>query len=173
MREVMTEQLRIALEAAQTQARELNQDFVGTEHLLLGMLGANHVSDGESEAVRALRKNEISLDELRQALVGALPRGTEPPVVTGNLPFSPRAKRAVNSALASAQATREPRVSTRLLMVALLDDPESELRAALRACGAGSGPASALAERAVPASGRLIALLACGLLGRVGLAYVC
>lgn len=136
MREAMTEQLRLVLDTAQLQARQLNQDFVGTEHLLLGILGASHASDGESEAVRALRHGEISLDELREYLVDALPQGKEPPVVTGSLPLSTNAKRAVNSALVMAHSAREPRVSTRLMLRALLEDPQSEIQASLRACGA-------------------------------------
>jgi ATP-dependent Clp protease ATP-binding subunit ClpC len=136
MHEAMTEQLCLALEAAEAHARQLNQDYVGTEHLLLGLLGTDHAPDGASEALRALRSSEISLDELRTKLVGALPHCAEPPVVTGKLPLSPNAKRAVNAALVNAQATHEPRVSTRLLLRALLEDPESETRASLRSCGA-------------------------------------
>jgi ATP-dependent Clp protease ATP-binding subunit ClpC len=135
MHEAMTEQLRRVLDAAQLQARQLNQDFVGTEHLLLGMLSASHASDGESEAVAALRRGEISLDELREHLVDALPRCTEAPVVTGSLPLSPKARRAVNAALVAAQSSHQPRVSTRLMLRALLEDPESEIQASLRACG--------------------------------------
>ncbi len=136
MREAMTEQLRLALESAEAQARQLNQDFVGTEHLLLGILGTDHALDHQSEAVHALRGSEVNIDELRGSLVDALPHCAEPPVVTGNLPLSPNAKQAVNAALTGAQAAREPRVSTRLLLRALLEDPESEIRAALRTCGA-------------------------------------
>jgi ATP-dependent Clp protease ATP-binding subunit ClpC len=136
MREAMTEQLRLALETAQAQARQLNNDFVGTEHLLLGLLATKHASDGDSEAVRALRKLGISLEELRTSLVKALPHGDEAPVITGSLPFSPNAKHALNGAIISAQADHEPRVSTRLMLRALLVDPESEIRASLRACGA-------------------------------------
>src|ERR1700721_1028566 len=104
MREAMTGQLRLALETAQAQARQLNQDFVGTEHLLLGLIAANHTSE-ESEAVRAIRASEINLDELRESLIKALPQGTETPVVTGQLPFSPTAKDAMNAAIVTATAT--------------------------------------------------------------------
>jgi ATP-dependent Clp protease ATP-binding subunit ClpC len=136
MYQAMTEQLRLALETAQAQARQLNNDFVGTEHLSLGLLAAKHASDGESEAVRAVRTSGISLEELRTSLVKALPHGDEAPVITGDLPFSPNAKHALNAAIVSAQSVHEPRVSTRLLLRALLVDPGSEIRASLRACGA-------------------------------------
>jgi len=136
MREAMTEQLRLALDAAQAQARQLNQDFVGTEHLLLGLLVVNHAAHGESEAVRALRRNEINLNELRDSLVKALPHSVKAPMVTGDLPFSPNAKDAMNAAIVSAQTNHDRRVSTRLMLRGLLADPESEIRASLRGCGA-------------------------------------
>jgi len=56
---------------------------------VLGLLAASHGSDGESEAVRALRQSDISLDELREILVKALPRRAESPVVTGNCRIRP------------------------------------------------------------------------------------
>ena len=136
MREEMTGQLRAALDAAQTEARAMNQDFVGAEHLMLGLLAAGPLAPGDSEAIRILRRANVGIDDLRRAVVQSLPRGNEPPVVTGNLPLSPRAKRAVNSALASAQARHDSRVSTRLLVKALLEEPESAVRSALRGCGA-------------------------------------
>ena len=81
-----------------------------------------------------LRRGNVGVEDLRRAWSRALPRGYEPPVVTGSLPLSPRAKRAVNSRSGLAQA-RQAGVSTRLLVRALLDDPESAVRW-LRACGA-------------------------------------
>ena len=57
-------------------------------------------------------------------------------MVTGSLPLSPKTKRALNSALVTAQSTRQPRVSTRLMLRALLEDPEAEIQVSLRACGA-------------------------------------
>lgn len=131
MREEFTEQLRSALDHAQQEARKLNQDFVGAEHLLLGLL-----SSDDSEAVAGLRLANIGLQELREQLVEVLPRGSEPPVVTGDLPLSPKAKRVVNTALVSAQAEGSNVVSSRRLLRSLLDERETVVRIVLRSVGA-------------------------------------
>ena len=131
MREAFTAHLKSALEKAQGEARTLNQDFVSTEHLLLGLLDIEG-----SEAVAGLRLGGVERDELRKKLTAALPRGGEPPVVTGTLPLSPKAARAVNGALVKAQASGAPRVSSRLLLCSLLEECETAVRSALRDSGA-------------------------------------
>ena len=132
MREEFTTRLRSALDKAQEEARGLNQDFVSTEHLLLGLIGAGD----DAEAVNGLRLANVGLGELREALVAALPRGDEAPVVTGHLPLSPKARRVVNAALVKAQTQGLPRVSSRTLLVSLLDECEPVVRTAMRGVGA-------------------------------------
>jgi ATP-dependent Clp protease ATP-binding subunit ClpC len=131
MREEMTGQLRVAMSNAQSAARRLNQDFVGSEHLLLGILSADN-----SEAARAIRKDDVPLLQMRAKMEKKLPRGEKDPVVTGDLPLSPKAQRAFHAALVKAQSLHEPRISTRMLLLALLDDPETAIRDAIRASGA-------------------------------------
>ena len=131
MREDLTVTVRQTLEQAQAEARALNQEFVGTEHLLLGI-----IRDEAAEATRALRTGQVRPEALRSALMNALPRGKVPSVVTGQLPLSPKAQRAINDAIVRAQALREARVSTRLVLLSLLDEPETVARQTLRACGA-------------------------------------
>ena len=135
MRETFTTTLRSALTAAQAAARDHNQDFVGTEHLMLGLLDDKGV---ECEACRSLRETHAEPKPLRAALDAALPRGEQPPVVHGDLPLSPKAQRVVNGALVKAQSLREPRVSTRLFLLSLLDDVPPAVRTALDACGVDS-----------------------------------
>ena len=129
MRETFTQTLRSALSAAQVAARSHDQDFVGTEHLVLGLLA------GDGEAVRALRAAHADPPRLLAQLDDGLPRGTEPSVVTGDLPLSPKAQRVINGALVKAQGLREPRVSTRLLLLSLMDDVPPAVATALAACG--------------------------------------
>ena len=151
MRETFTNTLRSALAAAQAAARAHHQDFVGTEHLMLGLLGADGEADG-GEAVRTLRASHGEAPRLRASLDGGLPRGAEAPVVTGDLPLSPKAQRVVNGALVKAQSLREARVSTRLLLLSLLDDVPPAVAAALAACGVDTETLVAkLAERPVTA----------------------
>jgi ATP-dependent Clp protease ATP-binding subunit ClpC len=131
MREEFTDRLRLALDKAQDEARGLNQDFVGTEHLLLGLLATD-----DSEAVAGLRLAGVGLGELRDRLIDVLPRGAESPVVTGSLPLSPKARRVINTALVNAQSAGLPRVSSRLLLVSLLEDCETVVRSVMRGVGA-------------------------------------
>ena len=130
MREEFTNTLRQAIEQAQVEARTLNQEFVGTEHLLLGLIKCD-----TCEASRVMQRSHVNVNALRSALVNDLPTGKEPPVITGNLPLSPKAQRAINGAMAKAQALREPRISTRFLLLALLDEPETLLHQAIAKCG--------------------------------------
>ena len=131
MREALTEQMRLALDHAQGIARRLNQDFVGAEHLLLGVLDCE-----TGEAAWILRASELSVAELRRRLLQTLPVGAEPPVVTGSLPLSPRAVRIINAAQVLAQRLREPKVATRLTLLAFLDENDPGIRQAFLDCGA-------------------------------------
>ena len=130
MRESLTQTFRSALDAAQSQARQFRQDFVGTEHLMLGLLYTT------GDADRALRSAHADPVALRLDLAAALPMGTEPPVVTGMLPLSPRAQRLVSEALVTAQSRRAEVVSSRFLLMALLAEPGNLLSDALVRTGA-------------------------------------
>jgi ATP-dependent Clp protease ATP-binding subunit ClpC len=131
MREALTNQLSQALAQAQQEARALNQEFVGTEHLLLGLLTV-----GDTEALAGLLLAGVERDALRKRLTESLPRADQSPGVTGDLPLSPNAQRAINVAVTKAQSTGSPRVSTRMLLVALLEECQTLVRPAMRAVGA-------------------------------------
>jgi ATP-dependent Clp protease ATP-binding subunit ClpC len=135
MREALTDQLTQALAGAQQQARGLNQEFVGTEHLLLGLLSAA-AGDDDTEALAGLKLAGVERDALRKRLTESLPRAEQSPGITGDLPLSPNAQRAINAAVTNAQSTGSPRVSTRMLLVALLDECQTLVRPAMRAVGA-------------------------------------
>jgi ATP-dependent Clp protease ATP-binding subunit ClpC len=136
MREVFSSQLRGVLDRAQEAARALGQDYVGSEHLMLGLLEADGGGGGPSEAADALRRHEVDVASLRRRLSDALPHGAEPVVVQGSLPLSPKSKQAVDGALTKARSACSDRVSTRLLLLALLDEPETLIRQSLRDEGA-------------------------------------
>lgn len=129
MREALTDTFRAALASAQTSARALNQDFVSTEHLMLGLL------DTDGEAARMLRTVHAEPEKVKACLLAALPHGEKPPVVTGDLPLSPKAQRAINDAIVKAQAMRESRVSTRFLLLSLLDESKTAIHEALKKSG--------------------------------------
>jgi ATP-dependent Clp protease ATP-binding subunit ClpC len=129
MHEDLTQSLRRSLDAAQAAARDLHQDFVSTEHLMLGLLA----TDGD--ALRALRSAHVDPQALKSALMAKLPHSQPPPVVTGNLPLSPKAQRMFNGAIVTAQVLRESHVSTRFLLKSLLDEPQSIIRQSLKIAG--------------------------------------
>jgi ATP-dependent Clp protease ATP-binding subunit ClpC len=125
----LTQSLRRSLEAAQSAARDLNQDFVSTEHLMLGLLST------DSDALHSLRSAHAEPDSLKSALRAKLPQGKPPHVVTGDLPLSPKAQRAINGAIVTTQVMRESHVPTRFLLKSLLEEPQSVARAALESAG--------------------------------------
>lgn len=131
MREGFSSQLRDVLERAQSAARDQNQDFVGAEHLMLGLL-----ANEDCEAAAVMRRHEVNVVSLRRRLEDALPRGAEPPGVDGSLPLSPKSKHAIDAALLKARAAGAGSVSTRLLLLALLEEPDTLVVQGLRDEGA-------------------------------------
>jgi ATP-dependent Clp protease ATP-binding subunit ClpC len=130
MQPQLTDSARRVLDQAQAEARALNQEFVGTEHVLLAMLVCHncHVS-------RILRQHHVDREAVRAQLLSVLPYSEDAPVVTGDLPLSPKAQRSVNTAVVMSRSLREPKVSTRVLLLALMDEPKTIFLQALRGCG--------------------------------------
>ena len=126
MREGFTKTVRHTLAMAQREARTHNQEFVGTEHLFLGTIHCQ-----ECEAERILQQQHLSPNQLRSAVVRDLPMGPEAPVISGDLPLSPKAQRVINGAIVKAQALREEKISTRFVLLSLLDDPQTLVREAI------------------------------------------
>jgi len=130
MRLGFTDTLSAALLHADELARKFGQDFVGTEHLLMGIL------EGKSgDAYRSLAA-ETNIEQLMPELVKAMPESGGQTMVTGRLPLSPKAQRVVNSAISEAQAAGQSAVSTRFLLLALLGEGESAACEILSDCGA-------------------------------------
>ncbi len=122
--------LTAALNRADEEARRLRQEFVGTEHLLLGIL-----AEGSGQAVRVLQ-SAVDLADLRQQLIKRLPQGAKEPMVTGRLPLSPKAQGIINVAMSASSAVGEPNVSTRRVLLAAIEDPMSTTAKLLAECGA-------------------------------------
>jgi ATP-dependent Clp protease ATP-binding subunit ClpA len=128
MREDFTKTLRKSLEMAQREARERKQEFVSTEALFLGVIACR-----DCEAERILRQAHLDTDAMRDFIIDSLPTASKDPHVLGDLPLSPNAQRSIQGAILKAQALRESNVSTRHLLLALLDEPKTVLREALHA----------------------------------------
>jgi len=127
----LTDNTRKVIDQAQVEARQLNQEFVGTEHLLLALL---HTSG--TQAGRILRQQHVDRDALRSELLSVMPFSDTAPVVTGNLPHSPKVQRVLNSALVMSRSLHEPKLSTRVLLLALMDEEGTAFIKVLRDTGA-------------------------------------
>ena len=88
MFERFTDRARRVVVLAQEEARLLNHDYVGTEHLLLGL-----AHDGEGVAARALERLGIRLEVLRSQVEEIIGRGQGQRAPSGHIPFTPRAKK--------------------------------------------------------------------------------
>lgn len=113
MFERFTEQARHVVVYAQEEARALNHDYIGTEHLLLGLL-----REGDGLAARALRSHGLELDRVRADVVRIVRVGEAPP--RGQVPFTPRATRVIE--LAARAAERD--IRTEHLLVGLAQENE-------------------------------------------------
>jgi ATP-dependent Clp protease ATP-binding subunit ClpC len=140
-----TDTLHRIFDTAQQEARKCNQEFVGIEHLALALL-----DDDSSEAVRVLQQMNISSGFVRNALSHVLPGAKESPIITGNLPMSPKVQRLINSALVAAQAAGREKLSSRFVLSAMLAEASGVVCETFR--GGGGDPnelARALRERDV------------------------
>ncbi len=82
--EKFTEKMRLVLDLSQEEARGLRHNYIGTEHLLMGLL-----REGESIAYQVLHSLGIELEAVRRAVTFIIGQGTE--AVVGEIGFTPRA----------------------------------------------------------------------------------
>ena len=95
MFEGFTDRARHVVEFARDDARMLNHDYIGTEHILLGL-----TREGEGGAAQVLMSLGVSLDAVRQQVRGIISRGQDEP--GGYISFTPRAKEALELSLREA-----------------------------------------------------------------------
>jgi ATP-dependent Clp protease ATP-binding subunit ClpC len=110
-----TGHVRSALALAREEANALNHPYVGTEHLLLGMLRVT-----EGVAAKVLKSVSADVDEVRQSLLGTLKRGNAGYDVGTDLPYTSRAKKALDLAMAQADEWGHSIVGTEHLLLGLL-----------------------------------------------------
>jgi ATP-dependent Clp protease ATP-binding subunit ClpC len=118
MNEMFTEGARKAIEYARDEAARLKHDYIGTEHLLLGLLRL-----GEGRAVEILGNIGIDLSELRQSVEDVVqPSGGT--LAMGQLPLTARAKKLLEVSAQEARALRSKDIDTEHLLLAMLRDEE-------------------------------------------------
>ena len=95
MFERFTDRARRVVVLAQDEARGLKHNYIGTEHLLLGL-----ISEGEGVAAKALETMGIKGEAVRASVIEIIGEGEKP--VEGHIPFTPRAKRVFELSLREA-----------------------------------------------------------------------
>ena len=95
MFERFTDRARRVVVLAQEEARMLNHNYIGTEHILLGL-----IHEGEGVAAKALGYLGISLEAVRQQVEEIIGQGQQAP--SGHIPFTPRAKKVLELSLREA-----------------------------------------------------------------------
>ncbi|MEO7586712.1 MAG: Clp protease N-terminal domain-containing protein, partial [Arachnia sp.] len=95
MFERFTDRARRVIVLAQDEAKLLNHNYIGTEHILLGL-----IHEGEGVAAKALESLGISLEAVREQVEEIIGQGQQVP--TGHIPFTPRAKRVLELSLREA-----------------------------------------------------------------------
>jgi hypothetical protein len=121
---------RAAIVHAQDEARELAHDYIGTEHILLGLLRAE---DGAAAPV--LASLGVTLEDTRERVVAIVGRGSgESP--SGHIPFTPRAKKALELSLRESLALGHDYIGTEHLLLGLAREGEGVAAQVLTAQGA-------------------------------------
>ena len=130
MFERFTDRARRVVVRAQEEARTLNHDFIGTEHILLGLVG-----EGHGLAAKALESLGIRLETVRQRVEDIVPAG-QVEVRTGHIPFTPRAKKVLELSLSEAKLLGHRYIGTEHILLGLLREGEGVAAQVLTALGA-------------------------------------
>jgi hypothetical protein len=113
MFERFTNQSRRVVVLAQEEARMLDHNYIGTEHLLLGLL-----HEGRGSAARALEAVDVTLQAARDQVVEIIGRGQAQP--SGHIPFTPRAKKSLELSLREALQLGDGYIGTGHLLLGLI-----------------------------------------------------
>ena len=115
--DTFTQRARNVLALAQEEAQRLSHPYIGTEHLLLGL-----VRQGEGMAVQVLKSLGVELGQVRQAVEDRIGRGDQ--LVLGEMRLTPRAKRVLELAALEARRLRHNYLGTEHLLLGLLWEGE-------------------------------------------------
>ena len=129
MFERFTERARQVVVLAQDEARALGHSYIGTEHLLLGLL-----REEEGLAARALASLNVTIEEVRAKVERIVGRGPDH-AETGQIPFTPRAKKTLELALREGQALGHNYIGTEHILLGLARQDEGVAGQILAALG--------------------------------------
>ncbi len=114
---------------AQEEARMLNHNYIGTEHILLGL-----IQEGEGVAAKSLESMNISLEAVRNQVEEIIGRGSSSP--TGHIPFTPRAKKVLELSLREALQLGHNYIGTEHILLGLIREGEGVAAQVLTKLGA-------------------------------------
>ncbi|WP_345314908.1 ATP-dependent Clp protease ATP-binding subunit [Garicola koreensis] len=117
MFERFTDRARRVVVLAQEEARMLNHNYIGTEHILLGL-----IHEGEGVAAKALESLEISLGGVREKVQEKIGPGQNAP--SGHIPFTPRAKKVLELSLREALQLGHNYIGTEHILLGLIREGE-------------------------------------------------
>ena len=132
MFERFTDRARRVVVLAQEEARLLNHSYIGTEHILLGL-----IHEGEGVAAKALESLSISLDAVRAQVEEIIGQGGSSP--SGHIPFTPRAKKVLELSLREALQLGHNYIGTEHILLGLLREGEGVATQVLVKLGADLG----------------------------------
>jgi ATP-dependent Clp protease ATP-binding subunit ClpC len=129
MFERFTDRARRVVVLAQEEARMLNHNYIGTEHILLGL-----IHEGEGVAAKALESMTISLDGVREQVTEIIGRGQSAPA--GHIPFTPRAKKVLELSLREALQLGHNYIGTEHILLGLIREGDGVAAQVLQKLGA-------------------------------------
>ncbi len=113
-----TERARKVIILAKEEARRFNHDYIGTEHILLGL-----IREGEGVAAAVLLKLGVSLENIRMEIEKLVQPGPSTQII-GDIPFTPRAKKALELAAEEARSLGHNYIGTEHLLLGLIREGE-------------------------------------------------
>ncbi len=119
MFERFTERARKVMSLARQEAQRLNHEYIGTEHILLGL-----VQEGSGVAANVLKNMDVELRKIRSEVEKMVQAGSNT-IQMGQLPFTPRAKKVLELALEEANNLGHNYIGTEHLLLGLLRENES------------------------------------------------
>ena len=129
MFERFTGKARRTIVLAQEEARSLNHNFIGTEHILLGLL-----HEGQGVGPRALTQFGMTLEGAREEVTAIVSAGKQPPS-SGHIPFTPRAKKTLELALREALQLHHNYIGTEHILLGLIREGDGVAVQVLRQHG--------------------------------------
>lgn len=118
IRNNFSQRVQVVIQLSREEALRLGHDYIGTEHLLLGL-----IREGGGVAIEILQNLDMDLEELKKSVEEAV-RSTGGTITVGNIPFTKRAERVLRVAAAEAERFKSNVIGTEHILLALLRDGE-------------------------------------------------